>query len=102
MGVSFVEKILEERLEAFLFAAAEIRDGVRLEAGGLTREDGINEAREHGARNPKTAIGHERKGALKLLSRLDVGKQALDAQAQQGIAVPVVVLFAGHDQTAGR
>src|SRR2546422_4354213 len=76
IGDFLVGKILEERIEAFLFAAAEMGDGVRLEAAPLTREDGINEAREHGARNQKTAIGHEGKGALKLFSRLDVGEKA--------------------------
>lgn len=43
-GDFFVGEIFEERIENFLLAAAEIRDGIGFEATTLTGQDGIDEA----------------------------------------------------------
>src|SRR5882724_12879092 len=45
-GDFLVRKIFEERIEDFLLAAAEIRDGISLQAAALAREDGIHETGE--------------------------------------------------------
>src|ERR1700693_1025790 len=45
-GDFLVRKILEERIESFLLATAEIRDGIGLQAAALAREDGIHETGE--------------------------------------------------------
>lgn len=56
-GDFLVGEILEERIEDFLFAAAQVGDGIGLETAALACENGIDETRENGARNPKAAVG---------------------------------------------
>ena len=56
-GDFLVGKILEERIENFLFTAAEISDGIGLQAARLIREYGIDETRKNSTGHPETAIG---------------------------------------------
>jgi hypothetical protein len=58
-GDFFVRKILQERVQNLLLAAAEIGDGIGFEAAALIRKDGIDESGENGARNPETSAGDE-------------------------------------------
>src|SRR5260370_20687204 len=52
-GDLFVRKVFEKRIENFLLTAAEIGDGVGLQAAALAGEDGIDESGEKLAPNPK-------------------------------------------------
>jgi hypothetical protein len=54
----FVGKIFEERIENFLFTAAQIGDRVRLQAATLSGKYGVHETGKELTRNPKTAAGH--------------------------------------------
>jgi len=62
-GDFLVGKIFQQRIEDFLFATAEIRDGIGLQAAALAGEDGVNESREKLARNPESASGNQRERA---------------------------------------
>jgi hypothetical protein len=97
-GDFFVGKILEERVQDFLLAAAEISDGIGFEAAALTGKDGIHEAGKHGARNPESAIGDQRKSTDQLITRFRVREKTLNTKAQKLIAVGVRVLFADDDE----
>ena len=99
-GDFLVGKIFQERIEDFLFAAAEIGDGIGFEAAALAGEDGIDESGQELARNPESTAGNERKSADQLLAGFDVGEQALHAKAQELEAVRVVVLLANDDQAS--
>ena len=72
-GDFLVGKILEQRVENFLFTAAKIGDGFGLEAATLTGKDGVDETRKHGTGHPETTLGNERKCASKLIARFGVG-----------------------------
>ncbi len=52
-GDFFVGKIFEKRIENFLFAAAEVGDGLSFETTSLAGQNGIDEAREHGSGTQK-------------------------------------------------
>src|SRR5580692_3871787 len=73
-GDFFVGKIFEQRIENFLFAAAEIGDRVGLEAAALAGEDRIDESGQHRARNPESTDGNERQRADKLFASFHVGQ----------------------------
>ena len=72
-GDFFVGKIFEERVQDLLLAAAEIGDGIGFEATALIREDGIDESRQDGARNPETTAGYERQRTDQLFTGLRIG-----------------------------
>src|SRR5260221_11050036 len=82
-GDFFIRKILEERIEHFLLAAAEVSDGVSFEATPLTGENGIHEAGEQLTRHPEAAVGHKRQGANQLVAGFDIGQKALYAEAEK-------------------
>jgi len=98
IGDFFVGKILEKRIENFLLASAEIRDGVCLEAASLVREDGIHETGKHGARNPEAAIRDKRESAHELLAGFGVRQEAFHTEAEKLKTVGVIVLFADDDE----
>ena len=98
-GDFLVGEVLEEQVEDFLLAAAEVGNGIGAKAPTLAREDGVHEAGKQRARHPESAIGDEREGAGKLFAGLDVGEQALGTKAQQRIAVGFN-MFIGDDDEA--
>jgi len=97
-GDFLVGEILEERIEHFLFSSAEIGDGIRFEAPGLARKDGVHEAGENGAWYPKAAGGDKRQSADQLVARFGVSEDAFHAEAEQREAGGVLVLFADDDE----
>src|SRR5882724_6064992 len=99
-GDFLVRKILEERIENFLLAAAEIRDGIGLQAAALAREDRIDETREELARDPETTVGNRGQRPNQLLPGLDIGEQALPTETEERKAVGIVVLFADDDEAS--
>ena len=94
----FVGKILEERVQDFLFAPAEIGDRIGFEAATLTGKDRVHEAGKHRARNPESAVGDQRQSADQLITRFRVREKTLNTKAQKLIAVSVRVLFANDDE----
>src|SRR5260370_33536043 len=97
-GDFFIGKIFKERIEHFLLAAAEVGDGVSLEATPLAAEDRIDEAGEQLARPPETSIGHEWQGANQLVTRLNVGQKAFDSEAEERKTVGFIVVFSNNDE----
>ena len=97
-GDFLVGKILEERIENFLFATAEIGDGIGLQATRLIRKNGIDETGQHGARHPETAVGDERQGANELLASFFVGKNPFHTETQERKAVGILMLIADDDE----
>src|SRR6266852_7104932 len=59
-GNLLVGKIFQQRIEDFLLAAAQIGDGIGLQAAALAGKDGINESGEKLPRNPESAAGNQR------------------------------------------
>src|SRR2546430_16329789 len=101
-GNFFVRKILQQRVENFLLAAAQIGDGIGLQAAALAGEDGINESREKLARNPESSTGNERESADQLFAGFDIGEKALHAKTQERKTVGFVVLLADDDEPGFR
>ena len=101
-GDFFVGKIFEQRIEDFLFAAAEIGDGIGFQATGLTGKDGVHETGENGARYPEAAGGNERQRADELIASFGVGEDAFYAEAEQRKAVGILVGFADDDEPSVR
>ena len=97
-GNFFVGEILEERIQDFLFAAAEIRDGIGFEAPALVGEDGIDKAGENGARYPEAAAGDKGKSADQLIACFDIGQKAFHAKTEKRKTIGFVVLFADDNQ----
>jgi len=97
-GDFLVGKILEKRIENFLFATAEIGDGIGLQAARLIRKNRINETGKHGARHPETAIGDKRQGADELLASFFVSKDSLHSETQERKAVGILMLIADNDE----
>ena len=97
-GDFLIGKILEQRIENFLFAAAEIGDGIGFEAARLSRKNRVNETGENGARNPETAGSDERKRADELIACFGVREDAFYAEAEKRKAVGVVMGFADDDE----
>ncbi len=81
-GDFFVGEILEEGVQDFLLAAAEIGDGIGFETASLTRENRIHETGKDGTRNPETAVGDEGQGADQLIARFRVSEKPLNTEAQ--------------------
>src|SRR5262249_53581388 len=78
-----VGKILEERIENFLFAATQIGDGIGFEAARLAGKNRVNEAGQNSARHPEAAVGDEGERANELVAGFGVGEDALYAEAKQ-------------------
>jgi hypothetical protein len=97
-GDLFVGKIFEKRVQDFLFAAAEIGDGIGFETAPLTGKYGIDKAGKDRARDPESSIGDQRQSADQLIAGFRVGEQTLNTETQELIAVGVRVLFADDDQ----
>src|SRR5216684_7243335 len=97
-GNLFVGKIFEQRIENFLLAAAQIGDGIGLQAAALAGEDGIHESGKKLARNPKSSAGNERESANQLVAGLDIGEKAFHAEPQQRKTVGIIVLLADNDE----
>ena len=98
VGDFLVREILKQGVEHFLFAAAEIGDGIGLEAAALSSKDRIHETGEKLARDPEASASHQRKSADQLLAGFDVGEQAFDAGAQERKTVGFIVLRADDDE----
>ncbi len=75
-GNLFVRKIFQQRIENFLLAAAQVRDGIGLQTAALAGEDGINEPRKELPRNPESSAGNERQGTNQLFAGFNVGEKA--------------------------
>ena len=101
-GDFLVGKILEERIENFLFAAAEIGDGIGFKAARLPGKDRINKAGQNGARNPETAGSDERKSADELVAGFGVSENAFYAEAEERKTVGVLMGFAYDDEAGVR
>ncbi len=101
-GDFLVGKIFQEQVEDFLLAAAEIRDGIRLEAAALGCEDGIDETGEELAGNPEASAGDQRESVDQLFTGFDVGEKTLHAEAKEREAVGIVMLFADNDEAGFR
>src|SRR5713226_3439831 len=97
-GDLFVGEILEQRIENFLLPAAEIGDGIGLQAAALTGENGVDKSGKELPRNPESSGGNQRERADQLLTSFDVGEKAFHAGAQKRKTVGVVVLFADDDK----
>jgi len=81
-GDFFVGEILEEGVQDFLLAAAEVGDGISFETASLTGENRIHETGKDGARNPETAVGDKGQGADQLIARFRVSEKTLHTEAQ--------------------
>src|SRR5713226_10647232 len=90
-GDFFVGKILEERIEHFLFAAAEVGDGIGLEAAPLACEYGIDKAREQLARHPEPAVANEGQSANQLVARFRVREESFHTKPQKRVAIGIIV-----------
>ena len=99
-GDLLVGEILEERIENFLFAAAKIGDGIGFEAARLAGKNGVNKARENGARYPEAAGSDERKSADELIAGFGVGEDAFYTEAEEREAVGVLMSFADDDEAS--
>lgn len=99
-GNLLVGKILQERIENFLLATAQIRDGICLQTAALAGKDGIDEPGEKLPGNPKSASGNERESADQLFAGLDVSEKPLHAETQERKTVGLAVLLA-NDNEAG-
>jgi len=99
-GDFLVGKIFQKRIENFLFAAAEIGDGIGFEAARLSGKDRVNETGKNGARNPEATGGDERKGADELVAGFGVGEDAFYAEAEQREAGVILMLFADDDEAS--
>src|SRR4029077_380600 len=97
-GNLFVGKILEERIEDFLLAPAEISDGIGLEAGALAGEYGINKAGEQLPRNPESAVDDERQSTNQLVACFGIGEEALHAKPEERVAIGIIVLLPDNDE----
>jgi hypothetical protein len=97
-GDFLVRKILEERIENFLFAATEVGDGIGFQAASLVREDRIHESGENRTRYPEAAIRDERQCADELLAGFFVREDSLNAQTQERKTVGVLMLIADNDE----
>ena len=98
-GDFLVGKILEKRIENFLFAAAEVGDRVGLQAASLAGENGIDEAGEHRTRNPEAALRNEWQGARELVTRFRVAEDSLDAQTKKRKAVGFIDRVSNDNQS---
>src|SRR5260370_35814786 len=81
-GNLFVRKIFEQRIENFLLAAAEIRDGIGLQTTTLAGKDRINESGEELPRNPESSAGNERESADQLIPCFGVSEKAFQSGTQ--------------------
>src|SRR5882762_9417415 len=79
-GDFLVRKILEERIENFLLAPAEIRDGIGLQAAALAREDGIHEPGQELARDPETSVGDQGQRPNQLLAGFVIFDEAANTE----------------------
>ncbi len=96
-GDFLIGKIFEKRIENFLLAAAEIGNGIGLQAAALASENGIDESREKLPGHPETSGGHQRESTDQLLAGFDVGKKTFHTETQERKTVGFVVLLADDD-----
>ena len=101
-GDFLIGEILEQRIENFLFATAEIGDGFGLEAPALAGEDGIDETGKHGTWDPEAALGNERKRTSELVASLGVGEDTFYAETQQRVGIGFVDGVAHNDEACVR
>ena len=97
-GNLFVGKILEERIEDFLLAPAEISDGIGLETATLAGEYGINKAGEQLARHPESSVDDKRQSTNQLVACFGIGEEAFHAKPQERVAIGIIVLFPDDDE----
>ncbi len=97
-GDLFVGEIFQQRIEDFLFAAAEIRDGIGLQPATLAGKNGIYESGEKLPRNPESSAGNERERANQLLAGFHVGQKPLYSKAQKRKTVGFIVLLPDDDE----
>ena len=102
VGDFFVGKILQKRIENLLLAAAQICDGVGLEAAALSGEDGINESGEKLAWDPESSAGNQRESADQLFAGFDISEKALHAKTQERKTIGFVVLLPNDDEPGFR
>src|SRR6266481_9556726 len=86
-GDFLVGKILEKRIENFLFAPAEIGDRVGFEAASLAGENGIDEAGKHRPRHPEASLRYQWQSARKLVAGFRISENALHTEAEKREAV---------------
>src|SRR6266852_2661753 len=99
-GDFLVRKIFQQRIEDFLFAAAEVGDGIGLQAAALSGKDGVNKSGEKLPRNPESSSGNQRERADQLFAGFYIGEKAFNAETQERKAIGLIVLFA--DDTEAR
>ena len=99
-GNLFVRKIFEQRIENFLLATAQIRDGIGLQTTALAGEDGIDESGQKLPWDPESAGSNERQSTDQLVPGFDVSEKALHAKTQERKAVGIVVLLANDDEAS--
>src|SRR5260370_674459 len=97
-GNLFVRKIFEQGIENLLLAAAQIRDGIGLQATALAGEDGINESGKKLPGDPESSASHERESPDQLVPGFDVGEKAFHSETQERKTVGVVVLLADNNE----
>src|SRR5882672_4695512 len=79
-----VGQVLQQRIQHFLFAAAQIGGRVSLQAAAVRpTQDGVDKTGEYGARNPESSIGDQRQCERQLLPGFFIGKQPLRAHLKQ-------------------
>src|SRR6202030_100935 len=74
----FVGKIFEQRIENFLFAAAQIGDGVGFEAAALPGKYGVHETGKELTGHPEATDGDQGQGSRELFAGFRVGQQAFN------------------------
>src|SRR5258708_24841977 len=71
-GNLFVGKIFEQRIENFLLAAAEIRDGIRLQTTTRAGKERVNDTGDALPQQPESSAGNKRFSADQFISAFDV------------------------------
>src|SRR5260370_39559664 len=99
-GDFLVGEVFQQRIKNFLFAAAQVRDGIGLQAAALAGKDGIHKSGEKLPGNPESAAGNEGESAGQLIAGHDVGEKSFHAKTQERKTVGIVVLV-GDDDEAG-
>src|SRR5260370_2311815 len=97
-GDFLVRKIFQQRIQDFLFAAAEIGDGIGLQAAALAGKDGVNESGEKLPWNPESSSGNKGERADQLFAGFDIGQKAFNAETQQRKTIGFIVLFADDNE----
>jgi len=99
-GNLFVRKIFEQRIENFLLATAQIRDGISLQTTALAGEDGINESGQKLPWDPESSGSNERQSTDQLVPGFNVSEKAFHTKTQERKAVGIVVLLTNDDEAS--